>query len=356
MKKTGLCPKCGAVTPNKGNRLCATCYWVPRAQHSAKLQLARLEQPWTQDLWRAFEVWVLRNFNPYNAWKWMFPSGDAFVEFDGRFSSTQDMTTESVLSIGGAEWLRKHGYVSRFLAYTKIVDITDRERNEWTEQQRIQKTLDAASNKHRQVLTAFIDYCRSDRGVQSKTLRVYLKAAQTFLQSTQTPIPEINEKSVGNFLRRHPGHRACLFRFVTFLRESGYAMEAAVPKCAKKYRSGYSEKVVGRVEAFIREFEATKSVPRKRALCAATIAETLGLPLEHSLRLRREDLNLEIRPCKVRVREDWYSCAKVVDPLVREVAQIDSNDERLFPGKLQGDTLSAVGAQYHVKVALKHAV
>ncbi|MCH8551979.1 MAG: hypothetical protein LAT62_08595 [Natronospirillum sp.] len=356
MKETGQCPKCGKTTPNKGNRLCAACYWVPRAQHSAKLQLARLEQHWTQELWRAFEVWLLRNFSPYNAWKWMFPSGDAFAEFDERFSSAQDMTTESVLSIGGPEWLRKHGYVSRFLAYTKIVDITDRQRNEWAEQRRVQDILDASRDENRQILNAFIDYCQSGRGIQSKTLRVYLKAGQTFLQSTKTPIPEVNEKAVTNFLRRHPGHRASLFRFVTFLRESGYAPKAAVPKRTRKYQSNYSERVIGRVDTFIREFDATKSVARKRALGAATISETLGLPLEYCLRLKREDINLKIQPCEVRIQKDWYSCAEVVDRLIREVAQLDLGDDRLFPGKLPSDTLSAVGAEYHVKVAFKNVI
>lgn len=354
MTGTGQCPSCGEVTPNRGNRLCATCYWLPRAQRSAKLQLARLEQPWTQELWRAFEVWLLRNFSPYNAWKWMFPSGDAFAEFDGRFSSAQEMTSESVLSIGGPEWLRKHGYVSRFLAYTKIVDIADRQRNEWAELRRIRNILDASTEENQKILNAFIDYCRLGRGIQSKTLRIYLKAGQSFLHSTKTPIHEVDEKTMANYLRRHPGHRSSLFRFVTFLREAGYAPEAAVPKRAKKYQSGYSERVVGRIEAFIEEFYTTESVPRKRALCAATIAETLGLPLEYCLRLHRRDINLEIKPCEVRIQEDWYDCAEVVDRLIREVAQIDLSENRLFPGKLPSDTLSAVGAEYHVKIALKN--
>ncbi len=317
----------------------------------AKLQLARLEQPWVQELWCAFEAWLLRNFSPYNAWKWMFPNGDAFVEFDERFSSMQDMTTESVLSIGGPEWLRKHGYVSRFLDYAKIVDITDRQRSEWVEQRRIQGILDASREENRQILNAFIEYCRSGRGIQSKTLRVYLKAGQTFLQSTKTPIPEVNEKAVISFLRRHAGHRASLFLFVTFLREAGYAPEATMPRRAKKYQSGYSEQVMGKVKAFIREFDVTGSVARKRALCAATIAEALGLPMEHCLRLKREDVNLEAQPCKVRIQEDWYRCGVVVDRLIREVAQINPGDDRLFPGKLPSDTLSAAGAAYHVKMA-----
>jgi hypothetical protein len=307
-------------------------------------------------LWRAFEVWLLRNISPYNAWKWMFPSGDAFAEFDERFSSAHDMTTESVLSIGGPEWLRKHGHVSRFLAYTKIVDITDRQRNEWAELRRIQNILDTSTGENRQILNAFIDYCRLGRGIQSKTLRIYLKAGQSFLHSTKTPIRQVSEKTVTNYLRRHPGHRSSLFRFVTFLREAGYATEAAVPKRSKKYQSGYSERVIGRIEAFIEEFYATESVPRKRALCAAAIAETLGVPLEYCLRLHREDINLEIQPCEVRVREDWYSCAVVVDQLIREVAEINVGDDRLFPGKLPSDTLSAVGAEYHVKIALKNMI
>lgn len=354
MKEKGQCPKCGEVTPNRGNRLCATCYWVPRAQHYAMLQLARLEQTWTQELWRTFEVWLLRNFSPYNAWKWMFRSGDAFVEFDERFSCAQDMTTESVLAIGGPEWLRKHGYVSRFLAYTQIVDIKDRERNEWVELRRIQDILDASTDENRQILNAFIDYCRSGTRIQSKTLRVYLKAGHSFLHSTRSPIWRVSEKSISNFLRRHPGQRSSLFRFVTFLREAGYAPGANVPKRAKRYQSGYSGRVLGRVEAFIQEFYATESVPRKRALCAATIAETLGLPLEYCLRLNRESVNLESQPCQIRVREDWYRCAAVVDRLIREVTQIDLGDDRLFPGKLPSDTLSAVGAEYHVKIALKN--
>ncbi|EHJ03939.1 hypothetical protein [Marinobacter manganoxydans] len=356
MKEKGSCPKCGEITPNKGNRLCATCYWIPRAQHSAKLQLARLEQPWVQELWRAFEIWLLRNFSPYNAWKWMFPSGDAFAEFDERFCSAQDMTTESVLAIGGPEWLRKHGYVSRFLAHTKIVDITDRERNEWAELRRIQDILDASTGENRQILNAFINYCRRGKGIQSKTLRVYLKAGQSFLQSTKSPICEVSEKTIYNFLRRHPGHRSSLFRFVTFLREAGYAPEAAVPKRPKKYRSGYSARVIGRIEAFSKEFDATGSIPRKRALCAAAIAEMLGVPLEYCLRLHRQDINLEVQSCEVRVQEDWYSCAMVIDRLIREVAKIDIGDDRLFPGKLPSDTLSAVGAAYHVKIALKNVI
>ena len=346
------CPQCGNLTSGSGQRWCRDCYWKRRAIKLSELQAVRLEQTWVSRLWEAFAGWLIRTASPMKAAGSMFTSGDAFVEFDNRFDSIAQMTPESLLNIGGPEWLRKHGRVSYFLAYSKIASISDLEREKWAESRRVREMLKESPEPYRLVAEEFLTHCRSESEPSEKTLRVYLRAALTLMQSTRKQLQDIDEKAIAAFLKKHPGHRHSVHRFVTYLKASGRAPNAKMPKVVRKYKPTYTQDILDRVQAFESEFAKTSSSARKRALTAASVSVIFGLPLAHCLRMSRDDIDLSCSRCRFRVNGSWYDCDAVSEKMIRKIYSLAPSEGRLFPGRLPGDCLSVTGAVHHIQIAM----
>lgn len=348
------CPECGTSVSGGGSKLCRRCYALHTARALAELQRARLENVWARNLWDCFIAWLMRSVDVLRGYRSIFPSGDAFVEFDVRFSGLNELKADSLLSIGGPEWIRRHVHVAQFLAQAEIVAPTRQQKLAWSEDSKIERIVEGVSDAHRPILTRYIQHCNSTKQpLAPRTMCVYIRAAASFLGSTRSPIDHIDSKAVERFLNKHRGHRASLFRFVTFLKRSGIAPSASMPKLMRRYRAGYTDSIVDRIKAYEYEYFHTTSLARKRALAAATLAVSLGLALEHCVRVRRSHVELRQDACLVKINGVQHVANGIAAPMIKELCRGLCQEDLLFPGRVPGESLTVAGLSYHTKIATR---
>lgn len=348
------CPGCEILLPGGGKGRCRDCLYTARAKHLSGLQLERIEQDWCRTLWQEFFYWASENIDAKRLFNGLFHAGDFFVEIDREFTKLSTINSLSLLETFGAEWLRRHMQCHAFLVHIGIADMDDTERQEWVEGVRIQNYIEGVDGADQNMLRKYVEWCRKRKNKRPKnlTVRVYVRAAIALLESTKTPIENLDEKSISGFLKRHKGQRASLTSFITFLRETNISPNARVPKKVKKYRADYTNSLIEKIDTLLLAFYTTSSNARRRALGVALIAAFLGVPKAHVVSIKVAGVTVGARTGNIQIQGKEYTVEGKLLQVLGYLLQLADGSPSLFPGRLPGDALAISSVDYHIRKEL----
>ena len=271
---------------------------------------------------------------------------------DGLFTAT----SEDFRRIIDAKLLRKYERWWTFLANDGLPVPTREQAQERSEQRRTTQILEELNDADcRQLATSYLQsLLRTEKSVQTKTARVYARAAVSLLTAVGT---RPTQKALDHWVCQNPGHRASIARFVSYLNnEQGLSLSTPA---AKKKRPPSKEPVSTSGESLDALISKTTNAPMLRALLIAKFVHIWGLNVQDACKLPASSARLSGRKAYVRIDDEWV---ELTGPLrfafARHIAQSkitvgDHVDGPLFPGRPATDPVSVDTVRYHLR---KHNV
>ena len=227
------CPGCGAATPGTGAAPCRACSLRSRVERRVGLCAEMMSQPWARALFQEFCGWdglartagdMTRRVDAYAA---------CFSTIDRHCASRDALGQDLLLRLFGAEGLRRHHVVVRFLV-ERLALAWDQGRTEaFTEAGRAEAVLAAADERPwGPALRAYHDHLARDPALRPETIRLYLNAADGLLrQAGHADLAFLKQADVERYLRRKPGQWASLTGFLPYAaRVSGVQLTAPARK------------------------------------------------------------------------------------------------------------------------------
>ena len=214
------CPSCGVSLPGKGLSRCRSCLNLTRLVREADLHSLTLNRAWARELLVEFTIWLHgRSGHQPNCFK-IFTSHETFFErIDAEFPALTDIHETSILDRLGVTLLRKHLLVSTFLQERLGISFRAEAKEDSAEKARIQeKLIKNIREPWAPLLTGYESWLSNEK-VTVRTKRLYLRAAENFCQTEKLKSDAAwGTNALPSFLKKNPGSRASLFRFVSYCR------------------------------------------------------------------------------------------------------------------------------------------
>ncbi len=274
------CPTCGQPYAAGYGKQCPDCYYRSLLDKKVELDLAGFETAAMKLAFRKYADWLLRNYGPLKAALVVNKHYGFFQDMEKRWGEVP--AYPDLLAFHGAEGLRRRRLAMRFLNEVGIVRIDYEARLADSETRRVQAIVDEFEGSHearlelsryRDSLLAAID--RSEMKI--RTARLYLRAAAGLLETAGTWPP--SQDDLRSYLRRVPGQRASLARFVGWMRK-GLGIDLAMPGApAKKRNLAGNPRAEKKLARLIREAGPSASYDDRKILEAA-LAFYHGIPVK----------------------------------------------------------------------------
>ena len=236
------CPQCGGTMPAGYGKRCSPCYWRgllhKRAEQNRFL--------FTNDVWKAvFEEyvnWIGERYDPKVTA--LRINEDAGFLADVASLGSDIPRPSAFIEAFPPAILRRHLVVSAFLAEEFGLRVSDQEKSDAVERNRIKALIAHSSSRssaERALHDFHADLMRScDEGkVKPRTVRLYMQAAVGLVKlGLKSERDVIDSAMLRRYLRQRPGQRASLFRFAKYLglrlaSDPHPTLEASVRKRAK---------------------------------------------------------------------------------------------------------------------------
>ncbi len=252
---------------------------------------AELEGEWARALWHGFVATQLEDSpdDPARVKKIAHAAG-FFRLLDRAFEDVAEIDAASMMQRIDGRQLRRYLLASTYVIQTQQLDLVQ-ERNRATEQRRMQAIIDRSGAKNGNVGATLKSYAEwlTAQGVAPRTARLYLRAAESFSQ--QVPLGDAGwtQDQLLRYLKKSPGHRASLTRFVSYCRKSlGWEVKM-IPEAALAAAVGRPSPIVRQVEQLRRAIAAASKM-EEGAMPTKTVARILSLaldvPIAQLLRMR----------------------------------------------------------------------
>ncbi len=282
------CPDCGRDTPGGGSARCMPCALADRVARRVVVEGAGLRQDWVRDLFTAFCGWDRLRRERGDMPRHIGSYASFFAAVDQGCNNVGEVTQAKLIELHGAEGLRRGYQVVRFLADRLALSWDVDAVGAATEQGRVVARVAAAQNEHWVGdLGAYRVYLEAGRKLAPNTTRMYVAAAADLLHASGVQrASELTQRHVARHLRRSPGRRSNLLRFLSWVAEgSGERFE---PGRLRRTPPRKREKATLRKATILLDrLRMAQSQRERRALLAAAIGVVHGMPLTEVLALRR---------------------------------------------------------------------
>lgn len=222
------CPGCGLTLPGSGRSRCRSCLNLNRIVHEADLHSLTLHHLWAREILTKFAIWLHdRSGHQPNCFR-IFVSHEPFFErLDAHFNSIADINETTLLDNLGVALIRQHLLASVFLQENLEITIRDASKIDSAERSRIRDKLVKNAREPWAPLLRGYHLWLIDKEISPRTQRLYLRAAEKFCQTEKVKADRAWEaNAVYDFLKKHPGSRANLYKFVTYCRSQlGWMVE-----------------------------------------------------------------------------------------------------------------------------------
>lgn len=215
------CGSCGAQIPSGRGKQCEGCYWRLLLERRTKINCAILKNgPW-HEAFVAFSNWLGDSCGSQKA---ALSLSRHIVFFQNMESHWQCVPSyPEMLERFGVDTLRRYRKVVQWMSESGQIIPDSKLRDSVAEEQRIGRMLERlpSGTQVSLVVNAYTTELRqrSDRGkVQVRTIRLSLTPAIGLLQTSMDQgggMPA--QESVDHYISTHPGQRASLRGFLTFL-------------------------------------------------------------------------------------------------------------------------------------------
>lgn len=211
-----------------------------------------------------------------------------FVIIDYGCGGIDEVTQAKLIELHGAEGLRRGHQVVRFLADRLALSWDVDAVGTATEQGRVDAKVAAArSEQWAGDLEAYRVHLAAGRRLAPNTTRMYVAAAAGLLHASGVRrASELTQRHVTRHLRRFPGRRTNLLRFLSWTaEESGQGFEPGRPRRTppRKREKATLRKAAG----LLAQLAAAQGRRERRALLAAAIGVVHGMAMSEVLALRR---------------------------------------------------------------------
>ena len=289
------CPGCGAATPGTGAAPCRVCSLRSRVERRIGLCTEMMSQPWARALFQEFCGWDGLTRMAGNMTRRIDAYAACFSVIDRHCASRDALGQDLLLRLFGAEGLRRHHVVVRFLVGRLALNWEPGRTEAFTEAGRAEALLAAADERPwGPVLRAYHDHLVRDPALRPETIRLYLNAADGLLrQAGHADLAFLTQADVERYLRRKPGQRASLARFLAY---AAVATGTRLTSPARKRRVGPKARdkaLLRDVRALLDRLNRAGNVGEGRAVLAAAISKIYAVPLSAVLKLRAPDVAVD---------------------------------------------------------------
>lgn len=219
-QKSHSCTGCGVSLPGKGRSRCHSCLNLSRLIKEADLHSLTLNRQWARELLIKFAIWLhARSGHQPNCFG-IFLAHEKFFELiDAHFEFTHQIQEETLLENLGVALMRQHLLASIFLQESLVITIRSEKKSDSAENSRINEKLIKNSREPWFPLLKSYHFWLKDKEISTLTKRLYLRAAEKFCQTGKIKHDSAwNDNVLYLFLKKHPGSRASLFKFITYCR------------------------------------------------------------------------------------------------------------------------------------------
>lgn len=275
------CPECGASVAGSGVARCRPCVIQSSVSAEAAMAAAELEGEAARSLWQGFVATQLadRTDNPKRV-KQVAHAVGFFRLLDQAFKKVTDIDTTSMMQkIDGRE-LRRYLIASTYVIQTLRLDLAQ-ERDRATEARRTKAIIDRANAKKGDAGSTLRSYAvwLVAQDVAPRTARMYLRAAESFGHHVTLSDPGWAQEQLIRYLKKSPGNRASLTRFVSYCRKVlGWDVKM-VSEAAIATATGPRSPITRQVEQ-LRKAIAVASKMEENTMPTKTVARILSLALD----------------------------------------------------------------------------
>lgn len=269
-----LCPNCGDTVHGSGSGKCSSCLVRGRIRREAALLSLTLNHDWARDLYVQFAEWLCSRESTSIGLVAAFAAHLPFFErLDVTFANLALVTDKSLLQHFGAAKLREHLLAARFLEEVHVVRIDEADKAESAELNRIaEKLLSTRNESWGTDLKEYVAWLKGT-ATPTRTIRLYLTAAAKFCAFCKNNASAFTGEDIHQFLRRHSGSRASLFKWVSFSR-SMKGRDVYMPTLTRPATT--TPRTVPQLAKLLRKINETGVVDAPLELLARTIAKALG--------------------------------------------------------------------------------
>lgn len=216
------CPACGTRVPGAGHGRCLACLNRERITRETDLQKLALSQDWTRDLYVGFGEWLVAEHPSDRRLLSTLTRHFGFFEtVDTGCRSLVEVASGFLLDRFGVAGLRSHALPMRYLGERHGIAIEGAKKADHVERQRIHAIVQQSGKDPWGAVLERYDQWMVQKRVAVRTRRLYLSTAANFCRTEGLDATgRYTSAQVLHFLKRHPGLRANLFRWVAFGREA----------------------------------------------------------------------------------------------------------------------------------------
>lgn len=309
------CPGCGSILPGSGQGRCTKCLNRERIERHAAVQVLALERDWSRSAYLGFGQWLLaaQPDKPRltKVFTCHFPF---FARLDASTANPDMLRGNGLLEMFSVAELRKHVLPVRFLEARLGASLDEAAKLEQVERSRITERLFATRRApYAAVLKRYVGWLQ-EQGTPTRTIRLYLTAAsQLCAIEALGDNGQCSDAQLQHFLRRHPGTRASLFRWLTFGR-TVLGWEVDMPQ--RSVDKNRLPRTVRDLAVLVARIEHLRLEMAPVELLQRVIAKAFGFPARHLsegrwyVTERGDDLYLSDERDSVRVPETMQRLVK----------------------------------------------
>lgn len=322
------CPSCGIALPGSGHGKCTACLNEERIARETAVQTLALEREWAKDAYRGFGRWLLEAQSSKSSLAKVFIRHFSFfARLDASTADPAVLIGNGLLEHFSVAELRRHDLPVRFLSQNAGVALEEEAKLEHIERGRIaEKLISVRREPSSAILKRYVEWLEGQQ-TPKRTIRLYLTAAsQLCLAERLSEDRPCLEDQLQRFLRKRPGLRASLFRWISFCRlvlSWDIQMPAAPPRKQGPHRT------VRELSALLAKIEDVGVERAPLGLLQRTIAKAFGFTIQHmspsrwTLRTQDDEVHLSDVTESVRVPT---AMRELVTVWMRRVSQRPESD------------------------------
>jgi len=248
-----------------------------RIERDAAVQVLALERDWSRAAYLVFGQWLLeaQPDKPHLA-RVFAGHFSFFARLDASVADPEALRGNGLLETFSVAELRRQLLPVRFLEAHFGASVEQAAKIEQVERSRIKEKLLASRRApYAVVLQRYVDWL-DGQATPTRTIRLYLTAASQLCEVEGLgESGQCSQDQLQRFLRRHPGARASLFRWLTFGR-TVLAWEVTMPQ----HNSGKDRppRTVRDLSVLIRKIEQVGPEQAPLQLLQRAIAKAFGFP------------------------------------------------------------------------------
>lgn len=269
------CPSCGLLIAGSGEGKCVVCLNGERIRRHTAIQILALDRSWTRNAYSEFGQWLMHKQSSVpNLVKTLSSHFRFFERLDVAISDPLNIQGDGLLEHFKVAELRRHVLPIRFLELHAGVALDEDAKLDQAEHTRIAEKLISVRNEPCGVLLKQYSKWLQDQQMPVRTIRLYLTAATHLCLDERLGVRrECSDEMLKRFLRKRPGSRASLFRWLAFCRTIlGWDLKMPTPSS----RTNKPPRTVRDLSVLLAKIDAVGTENAPILLLQRAIAKTFG--------------------------------------------------------------------------------